>query len=233
MHSWSNRARWRSIRPRRFVRHGQPGTGRARCLIMCSENCSSEVLVGTHLRDRLTGRSGITRSSGRSMRQVSACLRFGCCAGRRSTRSCSSLTYLNVTVRHAVSCSMPEAWQYSRHCTAVPPRPVRSRGPAPIAFPRLRDCQCPGRPYAMPCANGPGIADGWKSLRRRCSARPAKRIRLNDTASARHLVGQQAIKLLLDYLVALARMLFQACTIQNLDAAPAVFDQAEALQFSG
>ncbi len=233
MHSWSSTVRWRPIRPPLFVHHGWLGTGRARCPMSCLARCCSQPLIAMHLRGRLTGRSGTARSSGRSTLQVWACLMFGCCAGRRLTRSCSSLTYFNVTGRHAVSCSMLDAWQYSRHCAAAPPRLTRSRGPAAIAFPRLQDCQCPGRPYAMPCANGPGIVDGQRSSRRRCSARLAERIRLNDTASACHLVGQQSIKLLLDHSIALASLLFQARTIQNLDAAPTVFDQAKALQFSG
>ena len=41
------------------------------------------------------------------------------------------------------------------------------------------------------------------------------------------------IKLLLDHPVALAGLLFEARTIQDPDAAPAVMDQAELLQFSG
>lgn len=233
MHSWSIRVRWRAIRLPLFVRHGLLGTGRARCPMSCSASCCGQVLVGTHLRGRPTGRGGTTLSSGRSTLQVWACLMSGCCAGRRSTSGYSSLTCLIATGRHAASCSMPKAWRYSGHCAPPPSRLPRSRGSVPIAFPRLPDCRCPGRRYAMPCVNGPGIADGRRSSRRRCSARPAERIRLNDTASACHLVGQQSIKLLLDHAVALAGMLFQAWTIEDLDSAPLVFDQAEVLQFSG
>ena len=148
----------------------------------CSASCCGQVLVGTHLRGRPTGRGGTTRSSGRSTLPVWAFLTFGCCAGRRLTRSCSSLTCLIVTGRHAGSCSMPEAWRYSRHCAAAPPRPARTRGPAPIAFPPLRGCRCPGRRCAMSCVNGLGIAVARRSSRRRCSARPAERTRLNNAS---------------------------------------------------